>query len=425
MSDCYAWLTRVERHVRDLAKPELRERVLATRELLQRGRVDYSWAQQPDLVHYAMAYLKDLATGEALPGDRALAGYHPKIMSIRARLPEYADAVWPVLLVGERGTGKGHLMRAIARLSDTVPLYVPLATMAEGIAESELFGHAKGAFTGADHARDGLILTAHRSRSPIFLDDVGECPPNIQTKLLTVLDDGVFRPVGSDQMVSVGLESERRFQIYASSQPGSLSKLRVDLLDRFKTVIVRIPPLMQRGIDVLLLADRFLREAGNVTKKPFKPLSSEARLVLLQHDWPDNVRGLRNTMLRADFEADDQAVLNAASVRASLRAGLNIQSGEDDAPHEADSRAAPFPTLPEMIDRHIRAALDRNGGNVSAAAALLGRHRSTIHKWLQQQGKEEACDGKGDSAGGCGGDGLPDHAGDRPGHADVVRSADR
>lgn len=387
--DCYAWLTRAERRCRNLSKGQRHKTVRRARKQLLHDSVDFSWANQGELVHYAKAYLEGLATLGPLHGDAALAGYHPEIIGIRARLPKYADTIWPVLLLGERGTGKGHLLRAIMRFSDTVPLVVALATMSEGTADSELFGHRKGAFTGADRARDGLILTAHRSRSAIFLDDVGECPPNIQSKLLTVLDDGVFRPVGSDQMESVGLQSERRFRIYASSQPGSLAKLRVDLLDRFNTVLVRIPPLRERGIDVLLLADRFLREAGDVTNKPVKSLSGEARLVLLEHDWPDNIRGLRNAILRADFEADDQAVLDAATVRASLRAGLNLQSAQDDAPTEADSRATPFPTLAEMIDRHIRAALDRNGGNVSAAAALLGRHRSTIHKWLQRQGKEE------------------------------------
>lgn len=395
--DCYTWLTRVDRRCRNLSKGERRETARGARRELLTDRVGFSWANQAELVHYATAYLDGLAKVGPLHGDAALAGYHPQIIRIRARLPRYADTIWPVLLVGERGTGKGHLLRAIMRFSDTVPLVVALATLSEGTADSELFGHRKGAFTGADRTHDGIILTAHRSRSAIFLDDVGECPSNIQSKLLTVLDDGVFRPVGSDRMVSVGLQSERRFRIYASSQPGSVAKLRADLLDRFNTVVVRIPPLRERGIDVLLLAARFLREAADVTKKPVKSLSGEARLVLVEHDWPGNVRELRNTILRADFEAEDQAVLDAATVRASLKAGLSVQSGQSDAPTEADTRAAPFPTLDEMIDRHIRAALDRNGGNVSAAAALLGRHRSTIHKWLQRRGEEEAGDAKGNS----------------------------
>ena len=387
--NCYTWLTRVDRRCRNLSKRERRETARGARRELLTDRVDFSWANQAELVHYATAYLEGLAKVGPLHGDAALAGYHPQIIRIRARLPRYANTIWPVLLIGERGTGKGHLLRAIMRFSDTVPLVVALATLSEGTADSELFGHRKGAFTGADRTHDGIVLTAHRSRSAIFLDDVGECPPNIQSKLLTVLDDGVFRPVGSDRMVSVGLQSERRFRIYASSQPGSLAKLRADLLDRFNTVVVRIPPLRERGLDVLLLADRFLREAGDLTKKPVKSLSGEARLVLLEHDWPDNVRGLRNTIVRADFEAEDEAVLDAATVRTSLKAGLSLQSGQDEAPRKADSKATRFPTLAEMIDRHIRAALKRSGGNVSAAAALLGRHRSTIHKWLQRQGKAE------------------------------------
>lgn len=395
--DCYAWLTRVGRGCRNQATGERHEIVRDARRRLLHGGVDCSWAHRPDLVHYAVAYLDDLATGGALPGDRALAGYHPKIRNIHARLPKYADAIWPVLLVGERGTGKGHLLRAITRLCDTVPLYVPLATMTEGMAASELFGHTKGAFTGADRARDGLILTAHNARSAIFLDDVGECPPNIQAKLLTVLDDGVLRAVGSDRMVSVGRKSRRVFRIYASSQPASLAKLRPDFHDRLMTLRVIISPLRERGMDVLLLADRFLREAGAATKKEVKALSGEAQWFLLEYDWPGNVRELRNLMLRAAFEFEGRPVLDAASVKACVDAEPVVQTGQGDTPRDLDSTATRFPTLAEMTDTHIRAALDRARGNVSAAAALLGRHRSTVHKWLRGQGKEEAGDGKEDS----------------------------
>lgn len=388
--DCHAWLTRVERVCVNLSERERREAVRDARRRLLRGGVDRSWAHRRDLAHYAAAHLEDLAARGPLRGDAALAGYHPTITSIRARLPRYADTPWPVLLLGERGTGKGHLLRAITRLSDTAPICVPLATMPESMAESELFGHTKGAFTGADNARDGLILAAHQSGSAIFLDDIGECPPNIQAKLLTLLDDGVFRPVGSDRMLSVGRGSDRRFQIYASSQPASLAKLRADLRDRLDTVRVIIPPLRDRGVDVLLLADRFLREAGAATEKPVKALSGEARLSLLEHDWPGNVRELRNLMLRATFEADDRAVLDAFTVRAHMDTEPAVGTGRGDAPREEDSAMRRFPTLDETIDAHVRAALDRTGGNVSAAAALLGRHRSTVHKWLHRPGGAEA-----------------------------------
>ncbi len=384
---CYVWLTRIDRRCSDLSQTERHETVRRARRQLLRRSDDCAWAHHGDLVRYATAYLEDLAMHGPLRDDAVLAGYHPAIIRIRERLPKYADAVWPVLLLGERGAGKGHLLRAITRLSDTDPLYVPLATMTEGIADSELFGHAKGAFTGADSERDGLILTAHRFGSAIFLDDVGECPPNIQNKLLTVLDDGVFRPVGSDQMMSIGLGSERRFRIYASSQPASLAKLRLDLRDRLTTVRVIIPPLRERGIDILLLADRFLREAGAANREPVKSLSGEARLFLLEHDWPGNVRELRSLMLRATFEADDQPVLDAVTVRANLDTGPVARAGHVEARGEADSAKRRFPTINEAIDTHYSAALDRTGGNVSAAAVLLGRHRSTVHKWLQRQKK--------------------------------------
>ena len=393
---CYGWLKRVEHHCRGLPERELRERVVAARRRLLRPRGDYSWANQMELASYASAYLDDLATSGPNAGGSEPAGYHPAIRYIRARLRKYADANWPVLLVGERGTGKGHLLRAITRSSGQDPLVVALATLPDSLAESELFGHVKGAFTGADRARDGIILTAHRSGSPVFLDDMGECPPNIQAKLLTVLDDGLFRPVGSDRMVSIGLPSERRFRLYAASQPASLAKLRADLRDRLAMIMVAIPPLRERGMDILLLADRFLWRAGKDAQSPRRTLSSEARLVLLEHDWPGNVRELIGVMARADFEAEDRAVLDSAAVRASMRASPDISTRGGHAPPETDSQADRFPTISEMIDRHIRAALDRTGGNVSAAAELLGRHRSTVHEWLRRREKMEAGDAKGD-----------------------------
>ena len=261
--------------------------------------------------------------------------------------------------------------------------------MPESLADPELFGHTKGAFTGAHTARDGILLTAHRSRSPIFLDDVAECPPAIQTKLLTVLDDGLFRPIGSDKVLSVGRGPKRRFRIYSASQPESLAKLRPDLRDRLATIVVVIPPLRKRGIDILLLADRFLREAAADGQTTAKTLSDEARLVLLEHDWPGNVRQLSGVMVRADFEAGDLAVLDAAAVRASLRAAKETTLVQRDAIWEDDSKTARFPTVAELTDRHFRAACDRTGKNVSAAARLLGVHRSTVHEWLRRQSRVE------------------------------------
>lgn len=377
----------MEYECRDLPDDKVRRHLSATRHLLLRHHVDASWGTSSGLVHYAAAYLEDLAAGGPLPGDADLIGYHPEIARIRAQIRRLADTLWPVLLVGERGTGKGHVLRAIAKSTSVLPLVVPLAGMPEGLADSELFGHTKGAFTGADEARDGIILTAHLSRSPIFLDDVGECSPAVQAKLLTVLDDGLFRPIGSDQVISVDRGSKRRFRLYSSSQPESLAKLRPDLRDRLAMIVVHIPPLRKRGIDILLLADHFLREAGDARQADAKSLANEARLLLLEHDRPGNVRQLRSVMVRADFEIGDRAVLDSHALRASLRAEPDLPSGQRSASSDRDPAAGRFPTMKEMANRHFRDALDRSGGNVSATARLLGLHRSTVHKWLRRRGK--------------------------------------
>jgi len=389
LSDCYAWLKRVERECRDLPDQESRERALASRTLSLCRQVDGSWRDSDELVRYASAYLENLATERSPPNDTDLIGYDPEIAKIRAQIRKLADTVWPVLLVGERGTGKGHLLRAIAKSTGKAPRVVPLAGMPEDLADSELFGHTKGAFTGAHKARDGIILTAHHSGSPIFLDDVGECLPAVQVKLLTVLDDGVFRPIGSDEVLSVGRGPKRRFHLYSAGQPESLAKLRPDLRDRLATITVVIPPLRKRGIDILLLADHFLREAGAAQRTKAKTLADEARLILLQHDWPGNVRQLSSVMVRADYEAEDRAVLDAAAVRASLRAEPDTGRGPSDPLPKDDSRVACFPTMAELNDRHFKKALDQTDDNVSAAAKLLGVHRSTVHEWLRRQRRAE------------------------------------
>ncbi len=177
------------------------------------------------------------------------------MVTIRSQVPRYASTKLPVMLLGERGVGKGQLLRAIASTwpKPAALVTVSLAALPESLAESELFGHVKGAYTGATASRHGLIMTAHNDRGGLYLDDVGECPPTVQAKLLTCLDDGILRAVGSDKGISIGRGLDRRFAVFSSAQPGSLGRLRPDLRDRLASHLVVIPPLSERGLDILLL----------------------------------------------------------------------------------------------------------------------------------------------------------------------------
>lgn len=267
----YGLLRRVERDCRGLSASEKRHRITNTgREVLgisvppekRPALIDQDSESPDDVDRFSLAYLADLLQ-EAKNGapemcaDTDFMGFSPEIVRIRSRLATLVQTGASAFLIGERGTGKGQLVRALGALIGEIPLTVALASIPKELADSELFGHRKGAFTGAHTHRTGIVLEAKNDRRLLFLDDVGEYSAAIQAKLLTVLDDGVVRAVGSDDVVMLGRGANRQFRLVSSSQPGSLGKLRRDFLDRIATIHVWIPPLRDRGLDILLLADYF------------------------------------------------------------------------------------------------------------------------------------------------------------------------
>lgn len=344
-----------------------------------------------ELDTYSAGYLGGLvqASSNASPEGTKLEGYDPRIVKTRFRLDEFARTRLPVLLVGERGTGKGRLMRAIAARMDADPLTVSLSGLPASLAESELFGHEKGSFTGAEGMRHGIIESAIRGRRPVFFDDVAECPRGVQAKLLTVLDDGVFRRVGADELVSVGRGESRQFRLFSSSQPQALSRLRADLRDRLATLLIWIPPLRTRCLDVLLLADLMVREMRPTVTNGARSMSRGAQERLLSYPWPGNVRQLGNVLARVVFESAGRLVVRAAAIDNALedesRMGESIGAQEDDQHLGSDAQA--FPTMAEVRARHFGEALHRAGGNLTHAARLLDVHRTTVQTWLRSQSK--------------------------------------
>jgi transcriptional regulator of acetoin/glycerol metabolism len=158
------------------------------------------------------------------PAGELREGWDPAIRAIRERIPAMARVRYPVLVIGERGTGKGRLVRAIHAArggSDQDYFPVSCAGLSEGVVESQLFGHVKGAFTGAVSSRSGLVATAAKLGGTLVLDDIGEFPPSVQTKLLQVLEEGVFFPVGADRPETIGGRGERRVKVCATTQPRS------------------------------------------------------------------------------------------------------------------------------------------------------------------------------------------------------------
>ncbi len=352
-----------------------------------------------DVRAWTVGYLCDVAkraTGQAVPFDPdcSFAGYHRSIIRIKASIGRLAASPHPVLLIGERGTGKGQLMRAIHRRlignsTEASPMHlISLAATATSIADSELFGHEKGSFTGAIRKRSGAFGQAFRSGEPLFLDDIGDCPDTVQNKLLSALDDGIVRPVGADIPVSIGRGAARKVKIVAAIQPGALENLRPDLRDRLWILPTELPPLRERGLDVLLLADLALDVAcrGN----PVGPrMTREVLRQLLTRRWPGNVRELFNVVSRAFHECEGARKLGGAALARISELDDRLLRG---ASRQRIVRTEPFDgpdgflTLQEATDRHVREALERTSGNVSRAATLLGIPRTTLQSRLDRMG---------------------------------------
>ncbi len=229
---------------------------------------------------------------------------HPVMVAVARDVQRVAATETTVLLLGESGTGKELFARAIHHLSPRQnQAFVALncAAIPEGLVENELFGHEKGAYTGAGARKIGRFELAHRGT--IFLDEIGELPLAVQSKILRVLDERAFERVGGLQTIEVDVRilaaTNRRLE-----QAVEQKTFREDLYFRLAAVPITIPPLRERGQDILLLARAFLQKYGRELRKPNVKLSPEAEEMLLAYHWPGNVRELQNAIERAAILSD-------------------------------------------------------------------------------------------------------------------------
>ncbi|WP_223637109.1 sigma-54-dependent Fis family transcriptional regulator [Corallococcus sp. EGB] len=283
-----------------------------------------------------------------------------------------------VLVTGESGVGKERIARLIHEESGRAPkafIAVNCAAVTESLLESELFGHARGAFTGATHDRPGLFEAAHGGT--LFLDEVGEVPPAMQAKLLRVLQEREVRRVGENasRKVDVRVVAATNREL---AEEVRLGRFRQDLFYRLRVIELRIPPLRERREDILPLARLLLAEAGERLGRRVNGLSPDAADQLLRYPWPGNVRELGNAIERAVV----------------LCEGPRVE--RDDLPEEV--RAAPpslTPTgnprrLEDMEKEYILAVLAQNGGNRSRTAEQLDIGVATLYRKLKQYGHPEA-----------------------------------
>jgi two-component system response regulator HydG len=283
-----------------------------------------------------------------------------------------------VLIMGESGTGKEVVANAIHHNSPRAGqpfIKVSCAALPEALLESELFGHERGAFTGAVTRREGRFQLAHRGT--IFLDEVGEMNPALQTKLLRVLQEKEFEPVGSARTIKVDIRviAATNKDLTKEVREG---RFREDLYYRLNVVPVTMPPLRERKEDIPPLADHFLAVYREKNRKPLKGISGKALDLLVRYDWPGNIRELENCIERAVIMAKEEMITPV-----DFPPQIQKLSGEK----ETGGFAIPYGISLEAMERElIVKTLAETGGNRTRASEILGINRRTLQNKLKEYG---------------------------------------
>jgi transcriptional regulator with GAF, ATPase, and Fis domain len=326
-----------------------------------------------------------------------IVGMSDPIREIEALIKRVAPTREPVLLTGESGVGKELLAHAIhyfSRRRDQELLIVNCGAFAEELLASELFGHVRGAFTGAHRDKAGKFELA--DGGTLFLDEVESMSPRLQVMLLRVLEQGEVQKVGEE---GSGRRTDVRIIAASNQDLGELVKegsFREDLLFRLNVFDVRVPPLRDRVEDVPLLADHFLRAFRRANGSGPEGFSDGALRQLQQHDWPGNVRELRNVVHRAAVLADGP-VVRADDLPASVGGARSMPGAEHESGRAVTAASSPEAEVPldldEVVEAHIRRVLQVADGNKSRAAELLGIPRTSLYHKLRKYG----IDGNGSS----------------------------
>ncbi len=297
------------------------------------------------------------------------------IMEAEARLGPQKAAP-PVLILGETGTGKELIARALHYdgFRRAAPfIEVNCGALPDNLIESELFGHERGAFTGANTRKAGLFQSA--DGGTLFLDEIGEAPLSVQVKLLKALEESVVRPVGSvrDRRIDVRIIAATNVSLQDKVDAG---EFRGDLLYRLNTLVLDVPPLRERGDDISVLAEAFLDEFRSRYGRTGQRFSEEALEALRSHAWPGNVRELRNVIEQACMLSPGR-LIDAADLNLR-RVAPPLSTAEEESSLNSVER-----TL-------ITGALKRNGGNVTLAARALGISRDTLRYRMEKHGIRRA-----------------------------------
>ncbi|HEX2710965.1 MAG TPA: sigma-54 dependent transcriptional regulator [Candidatus Acidoferrales bacterium] len=345
-------------------------------------------AQQQELLRENLLLREEYAARYGFP---RIVGEHPSMKETGQQVQRVAATDSTVLLLGESGTGKELFARAIHHLSprrDHPFVALNCAAIPEGLVENELFGHERGAYTGAGARKVGKIELAHRGT--IFLDEIGELPSPIQSKLLRVLEERRFERVGGTQPIDVDVRILAATNKDLSAAVAQKS-FREDLFFRISGMPITIPPLRERGDDVLLLSEHFLERFRREFRKQNLSMTEEAKTRLATYPWPGNVRELQNAIERAVILSDGQAIGAAAlQLPAARPAAGQIPAGMlDDHFHwEGTLEEVTQRALQHLERFKIETALRECKWNKTRAAEKLGVSYKTLLNKIRSLGLE-------------------------------------
>ena len=306
--------------------------------------------------------------------ETPLLGRSEAMQRVRMLIDRAAPTDANVLILGENGTGKEIVAREIHRLSrrsDKPMVSVDLGATAETLFESELFGHVKGAFTGAEAERMGRLKAA--DGSTLFLDEIGNLPLHLQPKLLTALEQREVVPVGANKPIPIDVRVVAATNASAD-QLSDAKRFRQDLLFRLNTIEIELPPLRERRDDIPILLDHYLQLYARKYDKPQRDLPQHVLDVLVRHDWPGNVRALRHAAERAVIMADgDRYRIEDFPLPARPEVAAMSPVGET-------------LNLDQLEKQMIERALRMHHFNVSLAAAELGLSRGALYRRMEKHG---------------------------------------
>jgi DNA-binding NtrC family response regulator len=313
------------------------------------------------------------------PGEMPLIGVAPSMARVHSLIARAAPTDANVLILGENGTGKELVARALHRHSHRAArpmLTVDLGAVAANLIDSELFGHVRGAFTDARSDRVGRIEAA--SGGTLFLDEIGNLPLHLQPKLLTALEQRRVTPVGSNTSVPVDIRV-----IAATNMTTEMLRdprhFRQDLLFRLNTVEIDLPPLRDRREDIPALVDHFLDHYAHRYGRQLPGLTPEARVALASSNWPGNVRALRHAVERAVILAGDAPLTpDDFALAAAPPTQFDVTSVQPASTTELN--------LEKVERRLVEEALRKNGYNISAAASELGLSRAALYRRMEKHG---------------------------------------